>query len=401
MTFIKRVIHKAYLGMMAGVIRFMPPDVFTLFAGEGSSRQLVGHLARQGASRLLIVSDKPLVELGLIQPLVRRCDELGVACAVFDGVLPDPTFSIVEAGLEVFREHRADAVLAIGGGSSIDTGKTIAAAATNGFAPRKLEGYFKVKHPPVPLYAIPTTSGTGSEVTKGAVIADSDTHLKAYVADPKMVPVAVALDPALLTGLPPAITAATGMDALTHAIEAYISVWCNPRCERYALAAIKMIFTHLPRAYQNGGDLEAREQMSLAACYAGLAINDTNIGNVHALAHQLGRVYGIPHGLANAIVLPYVLEETFDACASRLANLARVLGFSESGSDGEAARAFIAEVVALNQRLNIAAGLDKLAAADVEDLASAAAREGSRLPVPVLVPREGFASVLQRLLVVV
>lgn len=399
MSFFKRAAHKAYLGLMAAVLRFMPPDVFTLFAGERSSRQLVRHIANHGARRLLIVSDKPLVDLGLIQPLLDHCTELGVDCAVFDGVLPDPTFAIVDQGLKIFQAHRSDAVLAIGGGSSIDTGKTIAAAATNGFEPRKLEGYFKVKNPPVPLYAIPTTSGTGSEVTKGAVIADSETHLKAYVADPKMVPLALALDPTLLAGLPAPITAATGMDALTHAIEAYVSVWRNPRCEHYALAAIKMIFANLPTAYQDGGNLNAREQMSLAACYAGLAINDTNIGNVHALAHQLGRVYGTPHGLANAIVLPYVLEQMLDACAPRLAELARILGFSDSAEDLEAAEIFIARVVQLNRLLNIPAGLDKLRRVDFDDLARAAAKEGSMLPVPVLVSASEFVSVLERALV--
>ncbi|QQD17849.1 iron-containing alcohol dehydrogenase [Spongiibacter nanhainus] len=395
---LKTAIHKIYLTLMATVVRFMPPDVFTLFAGESSSKQLARHIANHGSRRLLIVSDKPLVDLGLITPIVEECKGLGIECQVFDGVLPDPTFNIVDDGLEVFKSHNADAVLAIGGGSSIDTGKTIASAATNGFEPRKLAGYFKVKIPPIPLYAIPTTSGTGSEVTKGAVIADSDTHLKAYVADPKMVPLAVALDPGLLTGMPPAITAATGMDALTHAIEAYISVWCNPRCERYALSAIKMIFAQLPTAYSEGSNIAAREQLSLAACYAGLAINDTNIGNVHALAHQLGRVYSTPHGLANAIVLPYVLETMIDACGPRLASLARELSFSDSRDDNEAAKVFISKVVELNSILNIPTGLDKLARSDFGDIAKAATKEGSLLPVPRLMNKSEFDSVLERCL---
>lgn len=398
-TVLKLAIHKLFLAAVSVIMRFMPPDTFTLFAGEGSSKQLARHIANHGSRRLLIVSDKPLVDLGLIALIMDECKCLSIDCVVFDGVLPDPTFDIVDEGLEAFKGHDADSVLAIGGGSSIDTAKAIASAATNGFEPRRLEGYFKVKVSPVPLYAIPTTSGTGSEVTKGAVIADSDTHLKAYLLDPKMVPLAVALDPSLLTGMPPAITAATGMDALTHAVESYISVWRNPRCERYALAAIKMIFAQLPTAYRDGANLEAREQMSLAACYAGLAINDTNIGNVHALSHQLGRVYGTPHGLANAIVLPYVLETMLDACASRLADLARELKLTDSRDDMVAAQVFIDKVVELNNILNIPTGLDKLARKDFDDLAKAASKEGSMLPVPRLMEKAEFASVLARSLV--
>lgn len=389
-------VHKLYLSVMSLLMRFMPPLNFFVFSGEKSSLQLCTHIARQGIKRLLIVSDKPLVELGLVQPL---CDALraeGVSVEIYDGVLPDPTFAVVEQGLIKLKQHRAEAVLSIGGGSSIDTGKTIASAATNGYEPKALAGYFKVKTAPLPLYAIPTTSGTGSEVTVGAVIADSETHEKSYVADPKMLPLAVALDPTLITGLPPHITAATGMDALTHAIESYISCWSNPRSERYARAAVKMVFASLPTACADGADLAARGQMSLAACYAGLAINDTNIGNVHAIAHQFGRVYGTPHGLANAVVLPYVLQMMLRASEGRLADLARDVGLaSEKTENSAAATAFIEGIFKLNDEVGIPRTLDKLSESDFANIVRGAVSEGRLLPVPTLMDKADCEQVLR------
>ncbi|MBD2858897.1 iron-containing alcohol dehydrogenase [Spongiibacter sp. KMU-158] len=395
----KSVIHKLYLAVMSVLMRFMPPLSFFVFSGEKSAIQLCQHIARQGIQRLLIVSDKPLVELGLVEPLKQNLQDAGVDVTIYDGVLPDPTFAVVEGGLELLKQSKSEAVLAIGGGSSIDTGKTIASAATNGFQPKALAGYFKVKIAPLPLFAIPTTSGTGSEVTVGAVIADSDTHEKSYVADPKMLPQAVALDPTLITGLPPHITAATGMDALTHAIESYISCWANPRSESYALSAVKMVFASLQTACSNGADVAARGQMSLAACYAGLAINDTNIGNVHAIAHQFGRVYSTPHGLANAVVLPYVLRFTKQASAARLANLARAVGLAEaSTADSAAADAFIAGVVALNDSIGIPRSLEKLKQADFDNIIDAAVNEGRWLPVPILMDKQDCEAILRQCL---
>ena len=287
--------HTAYIFMLKTLIKVTPSAITpTTFVGKGATAKLAEHISRMDVTKILIVSDKPLVELGIVAKSADVLAAEGVEVTIYDGVLPDPTLDLAEACLKVQQEHKCDGVLAIGGGSAIDTAKTVAGAATNGGSCAAMLGFFKVKKQPLPLFAIPTTSGTGSEVTFGAVISDAVSHEKYFVGDPKIVPKAIALDPELITGLPPAITAATGMDALTHAIEAYTSTWAKPQSDDYAASAIKMIFEHLPEAYNNGSSLVAREQMSIAAYYAGIAINTAAVGNVHAIAHQFGAMVWRP-----------------------------------------------------------------------------------------------------------
>ncbi len=393
------IIHKLYIALLAVVVKFMPSTNSMVFTGENSSQQLCTHIARLGHQRVLLVTDKPLVELGLVNPVIEALQALDVDVVVFDGVLPDPTYDVVHAGLALQRQHDCDAVLAMGGGSSMDASKVIATLATNVVEPSTLVGYFKVKEQPVPLYALPTTSGTGSEATMGAVIADSVSHEKVIIADPKMLPDCAALDPALMTGLPPAITAATGMDALTHAIEAYIGVWGSPRSDGYACSAVKMIFNSLPVAYSNGDDIRAREEMALAAYYAGLAIGEANIGNVHAVAHQLGTRYGVPHGLANALVLPHVLKYSRHAAQSKLADLAVLIGLGDAqDSKAQLADKFIDAVSELNAKVGIPTKLDKLQRQDVVSIAKSAAKEGAGYPVPFLMSPGDSEAILYQLL---
>lgn len=233
----------------------------------------------------------------------------------------------------------------------------------------------------------------------GAVISDTDTHAKSIMIDNKMMPHCAALDPSLMVGLPPAITAATGMDALTHAIEVYICLLVNPRIEAYASHAIKLVFENLPIVYEDGANLEAREKMALAAYYAGLAINEVNVGNVHAIAHQLGAHYGVPHGLANAMVLPHVLRLSRDAARERLATLARLIGVADAGdSEMQQVDKFIDAVVQLNQTVGIPAKLDKLREADVPAIAWDAVKEGGGYCVPVLMFPNDSRNILMQLL---
>lgn len=378
--------HTVFIKFLKTLIKLAPSASTPMsFVGAGSTAQLSEHISRLGVSRVLIISDKALVELGLVAKAADVLKANGIEVIVYDGVLPDPTFDLVEAGLVLQQQHRCDCVLAIGGGSAIDTAKTIAAAATNGANARAMVGYFKAKILPLPLFAIPTTSGTGSEVTFGAVISDAVSHEKFIVGDSKIVPKAVALDPELITGLPPSITAATGMDALTHAVEAYLSSWATPQNDVYAKMAVKMIFEYLPIAYTNGADLRAREQMSIAAYYAGLAINIAAVGNVHAIAHQLGAWYGTPHGLANAIVMPEVLRFTKSAVVDRLADLADLVGLGNA-SDSPSARAdlFIDSVAQLNVSFGIGHKLGAIQAKDIRAIALRAVKEGAGYPVPKL-----------------
>jgi alcohol dehydrogenase class IV len=276
----------------------------------------------------------------------------------------------------------------------MDAAKVIGLASANHKHPSRLVGYFRGLRGPVPIYAVPTTAGTGSEVTVAAVVSDPARHCKLVIADTRIVPRMAALDPCLMTGLPPAVTAATGMDALTHAVEAYLGYWGTAYTDRMALAAVGMIYEHLPVAYRDGGDLGARERMALASSYAGFAFTRANVGNVHALAHQLGGLYHTPHGLANAIMLPPVLRFSRAQVVPKLAVLAQRarLGREDEPAD-ELAQRFLDSVEAMNRALGIPRQLDALREEDIPALARAACREADfNYPVPrVMTPADAEA----------
>ncbi|HNP03028.1 MAG TPA: iron-containing alcohol dehydrogenase, partial [Agitococcus sp.] len=317
---------KAQLVGIKAAMTLIPAPKPTMFAGEGASLKLCQAIGDFGHKHILIVSDKILNQLGVLSPLVKKLQASGVKATIFDGVLPDPTQSIAEACLQQYKVAGCDSVLAVGGGSSIDVAKVVALAATNNKTPQELVGILKGRKATAPLYAVPTTAGTGSEVTVGAVISDDKTHQKGLVLDPKLVPRMVALDSVIMSGMPPKVTAETGLDALTHAVEAFISDFAAEESDLYARAAIKLIFSNLRVAYKEPKNLQAREAMALASHYAGFALNMAGLGYVHAIAHQLGGHYGLPHGLSNAIVLPYVLNFSRPVIDERLAELACFCG---------------------------------------------------------------------------
>jgi len=371
---------------MKPISKMVPQPRPLLLAGRGSASRLCQTIAEFGFRRVTIVTDAMLVSLGLVAPIRAALEKSGIAVAVFDGIEPDPTYRVIEEGHRAVQAHRSDAVLALGGGSSIDAAKVIAAMATTRKPPRKLLGFFKLRRPMLPLFVIPTTAGTGSEVTIAAVISDPDTHTKAAVIDPRLVPVAAALDPLLMKGMPKPITAATGMDALTHAVEAYTNRWPNAETGFYSRSAVRMIFANLGRSYANGDDLDAREAMALASCYAGLAFTKAYVGYVHAFSHALGGHYGTPHGLANAITMPYVLDFVQEApwARTRLAELALAIGAGQP-SDPKASLAgrFIARVRELGREIGIPEKLDALKSADIPAIARAAMIEAHRdYPTP-------------------
>jgi len=366
--------------------------------GAGSSKDLCSAIAEAGVKKVLVVTDAMLVKLGIVTRITGALDANGVAWCVYDGVEPDPTSDHVAAGLAVLRREQCDAILAVGGGSPMDAAKVISAAATNDKPLRKLEGLLKVRRAPVPLYAIPTTAGTGSEVTIAAVVSDPVTHAKKFFVDPKLLPLMTALDPSLMVGLPPAVTAATGMDALTHAVESYLSKTSNRQTERWASAAIRLIFANLPKAYADGGNLEARRAMALASYYAGLAFTRTSVGYVHAIAHQLGAHYRTPHGLANATVLPHVLDFSLDAATRRMADMARMIGI-EGTSEIALARAFLDSVRELAAEVGIPPTLAALRRQDIPDIARAALAEAQmNYPVPRYMEMDECEALIGRLL---
>jgi alcohol dehydrogenase len=379
---LKKWLHGFAIGLGRRLTGLLPDKVPVTFVGVDASLELCDSIARMGAKKLLIVTDAMLVELGLVEPITAALQRAGLQVSVFDGVEPDPTSAQVDAGLAQFEREGADGILAVGGGSSIDAAKVIAAIATNGGSVAKVEGTMKVRNAPVPLYAIPTTAGTGSEVTLAAVVSDPVTHAKKFVIDPKLLPKMTALDPALMIGLPPAVTAATGMDALTHAIESYLSKTSRPQTEAYATAAVSMVFEHLPTAYTDGSNIAARKAMALASYYAGLAFTRTGVGYVHAVAHTFGAYYGTPHGLANAIALPHVLDFSKQPAQAQLARLADLIGIA-GATESEKAERFIDAVRDLMTKVDIPATLGALKASDIPAIATQALDEAHlNYPVP-------------------
>ncbi|SRR6056297_323440 len=396
--FLRKFLHNLLILVMKITVKLGPGSRHMVFAGSGSSRQLCEHVLRTGVRKVLVVTDKPLRELGIVDQSIAALTEAGADIAYYDGVQPDPTYEQVLEGITVAKQHGSEVVVAVGGGSSMDAAKIIAAGATSDASPKDWVGFGKVKHDILPLYTIPTTSGTGSEATIGAVITDTETHEKNVISGSTLLPLAAALDADLIAGLPPHITAATGMDALTHGVEAYISVWERGTRKSDARVAIKLVFDNLATVYHDGSDRQARNAMAMGAYYAGLAINQVNVGNVHAIAHQLGGRYHIPHGLANALVLPHVLEFSREEAQQDLADLAILVG---AGSEGESpsalAHKFIQAVRDLRTEVGIPDHSDLLQREDFEMLADQALAEGFAYPSPRLLDRASVLSILRNI----
>ena len=389
LDFIPASTRAAGLGaMMKGagkLLRFIPISQPTLLVGPGASGRLGQAVAGFEHLKILVVTDAVIAKLGLLKDLTDALTAGGAAYVVFDEITPDAPIPLIERGIAFYREHGCDAIVAVGGGSSIDASKAIAVSIAN---PKKslrsLAGYFKGLNTPMPVYAVPTTAGTGSEVTVAAVIADPERQSKLVIVDPRMVPKMAALDPSLCTGLPPHITAATGIDALTHAVESFVGNWATPYTDSMALTAVGLIFDNLRTACHQGSDLQAREKMLLASTYAGIAFTRANVGYVHAIAHQFGGRYHTPHGLANAIVLPHVLRFSLPDITDRLAALAVRARLGDEGeSEDVLAQKFIDGVVALERDLGIPTHLASLQEADIPALAKAALHEAhTGYPVP-------------------
>ncbi len=369
------------LKLAAGVMPIRDPQ---LLVGTDATTRLAEIIARQSISKALIVTTAGIVKRGQADDLIRELELQGITPVIFDGIVPDPTFDVVNAGLNLLRQETCDGIVALGGGSAMDAAKVMAIAAANNRAPEKLVGFFKGLRQPLPLYAVPTTAGTGSEATIASVISDNRTHEKCFVIDSRSVPLAAALDPRLMENLSASLTAATGMDALTHAIEAYISTISTAQTDRYAEEAIRLIFEYLPRACNKGSDLEAREAMSIASYKAGRAFTQASVGYVHAISHQLGAHYGTPHGLGNAIVLPEILEFSLSAASPSLARLAKLLKLGDANeSETALAEKFVRHVRKLNRKLGIPTVVSELREEDIAGIARGALKEALlNYPVP-------------------
>jgi alcohol dehydrogenase class IV len=378
--------------------RLVPAPTPFMLTGPGSSATLARLIADRGAKSVLVVTDAILVKLGVVAPVLAALEDAGLAVTVFSDVEPDPTIDIVLAGIEQLRASGAGAVLAIGGGSPIDAAKAMIACHASGRRPQDLDGYFKVRATVLPFFAIPTTAGSGSEVTVASVVSDPAAGRKFAIVDNKLVPAAIALDPDLMLGLPAKVTAATGMDALTHAIESYVSTLATPSTRGMSVAASRAILRDLPRACADGSDIEARQGLSLASCLAGLAFTKASVGYVHAIAHQLGPLYHLPHGHLNAILLPYVLDFYLEGATPRMAELARACGLGRDGDDPRLlATSLIAAIRQLNATIGIPPTIEQITDADIPEIVRRALAEAhGTYPVPVYMSAADCTAIVRR-----
>ena len=371
-----------------------------LLEGPGAIKKLPEFVKSKGFKNVLVVTDKGLTSLHLLDSLYEKLDEAGVKYVVYDGTQPNPTIGNIEDARQMYLDNGCEAVIAFGGGSPMDCAKATAARITNpNISVKKMRGLLKLHRRPATLFAVPTTAGTGSEVTVAAVVSDPETHEKNAINDPRLRPKYAVLDPELTIGLPPHITSTTGMDALTHAVEAYIGKSNVKSTERYAETATKLIFENIEKVYVDGKDIEARDKMLKASFYAGMAFTRAYVGYVHAIAHNLGGFYGIPHGLANAVILPYVLEYFGDTAHERLAKLAVISGVKTDGTDAEKANAFIDAIKTLNKNMNIPDGFDCIKEEDIPTIVERALKEGNPLyPVPKIMNAADCEAVIKRLM---
>lgn len=329
--------------------------------GSDSLSDAMDAVRGYGWKRALIVTDSVLSKLGMAGDVQKALEERGIGSVIFDGTHPNPTTGNVAAGLKLLKENNCDCVISLGGGSPHDCAKGIALVAANGGDISDYEGVDRSEKPQLPMIAINTTAGTASEMTRFCIITDEARHIKMAIVDKHVTPVLSVNDASLMKGMPKSLTAATGMDALTHAIEAYVSIAATPVTDACALKAITMISENLVHAVEEGSNTEAREAMAYAQFLAGMAFNNASLGYVHAMAHQLGGFYDLPHGVCNAVLLPHVQMFNSKAAAARLRDCAKAMGVNVSTmTDEQGAQACIVEIRALARQVNIPAGLREL-----------------------------------------
>ncbi|MBZ9686471.1 iron-containing alcohol dehydrogenase [Clostridium estertheticum] len=335
------------------------PTINTI--GQGSVNEVGNHIKSLGGNKVLIVTDAMLAKFGMAEKIKGILLESGLEAIIFDGAQPNPTDLNVEAAFAVWKENSCDAIVSLGGGSSHDCAKGLGLVAANGGNIRDYEGVNKSTKNFPPFVAVNTTAGTASEMTRFCIITNTSRKVKMAIVDWRVTPNVSINDPELMVGMPPALTAATGMDALTHAIEAYVSTSATPLTDSAALMAIKLVSKYLPKAVANGTDMESREKMAYAQFLGGMAFNNASLGYVHAMAHQLGGFYNLPHGVCNAILLPIVSKFNLLSSAERFQDIAVAMGENVTGlSVNDAAQVAIDSIKRLSKSVGIPSGLTEL-----------------------------------------
>lgn len=335
----------------------------TSYFGAGSRKVIAEEVAKRGYKKALVVTDKDLVKFGVAAQVTDVLKAAGIPFEMFDEVKPNPTVKNVKNGIAAFKAAGADFIVAIGGGSSMDTSKAVGIIINNPeFADvTSLEGVANTKKKSVPVIALPTTAGTAAEVTINYVITDEENVKKMVCVDPNDIPTLAIIDPELMLSMPRGLTAATGMDALTHAIEGLITLGAWEMSDMFEIKAIEMIAKWLPKAVENPSDIEARDGMATAQYIAGMAFSNVGLGLVHGMAHPLGAYYDIPHGVANALLLPFVMEYNKEAAKAKYRTIAEAMGVDTSSmSDDEAADAAVKAVKDLAIRVRIPQHLSEI-----------------------------------------
>jgi len=370
-----------------------------LLEGAGCVAKLPGIIKNKGINSVLLVTDKGLISRGLTDGLQDALKEAGISLTIYDGTVPNPTLDNIEDAYKLYNDNVCKGIISLGGGSPMDCAKGVGIRAARPRTDiRRMKGLLKVLVPLPPMFAIPTTAGTGSETTVASVVVDSKTNDKYAIMDPVLIPRVAVLDPELTLKLPPFITATTGMDALTHAIEAYIGGSNTKETREMAKKATALVFENLLTAFTDGMNVEARANMLRAAYFGGVAFTRAYVGNVHAVAHALGGKYGVAHGLANAVILPYVLDDYGNSVYRRLAELADVVKLPGENQE-QKAKAFIAAIRELNEKMGIPKTIEDILEEDIPYLSNHSYKEANpTYPVPRIFNRADFESVYQRLI---
>lgn len=381
---LKKCWYRIYQNVFKIAMCFMDWSSPELLEGEGSILRLPEFIKSKGLSKVLVVTDKGLMGLHLLDPMLEKLKEVGIEYVIYDGVQPNPTIPNIEDCKDMYIKNGCQGIIAFGGGSPMDCAKAAGARIVRpNKTVRSMRGQLKVLKPLPPFFAVPTTAGTGSETTVAAVVTDPETHEKNAINDTCLRPKYAVLDPALTVGLPPSITSTTGMDALTHAVEAYIGKSNTKDTIREAEEATRLIFANIETAYSDGKNITARQNMLKGSFLAGRAFTHAYVGYVHAIAHNLGGLYGTPHGLANAVILPYVLDYYGSAAYPKLARLADIVGVGKGLDTERKGMAFVDAIRELNRKMNIPDKFDFIQEKDIPLLVKRALKEGNPLyPVP-------------------
>lgn len=387
---------RIYQHVFKGVSYVLPWRKPELLQGDNSLDKLPKLIRSKGIDSVLIITDKGIASLGLMDGLLKGLSDEGVDFVVYDKTVPNPTIDNIEEALQIYKAKNCKGIVAFGGGSPMDCAKGVGArVARPNKSISQMKGVLKVMKKIPPLFAIPTTSGTGSETTIAAVITDSKTHEKYAINDTSLIPHYAVMDPVLTVNLPQHITSTTGVDALTHAVEAYIGRSNTTQTKQQSRDAIKLIFENIFEAYSNGTNLAARANMQQASFLAGLAFTRAYVGYVHAIAHTLGGFYSAPHGLANAIILPYVLEYYGESVHKPLAELADLIGISAPADTLEQkAVKFIDAIKKLNESMDIPKKFKGIMERDIPLMVKRALAEANPLyPVPKIMSKADMLNI--------